>query len=352
MKQNLLFLFLAITPVSAKAQSGSVDMAKIAQAVQKQSDQLQSASAHYIETVNRTRDFDRIFNVKPGGIWESPSQSVQWAFKGEKNYRAVSDKPGARDPKAKDLLSMDDVGVFDGKHQYDSQVVRNPGNAGMVNVNYRKQRTNFVSPLSFGYQVYTKGLNEVMRNPSTKAEGTLFDPKFGLLFKFSTSIETPKESKPMLFWLAPRLGYLAVRVEDAAPTEGRDFGVSQLVEAKQYGSFWFPIRGSDSAYRIENGKPVLLIERTLAITKVTFNDAPDSTFKPLYTNWPGAVVRDDDSNITWEIDAHGERVVINQPDNTAMWLGWLFVGSLTVLLAAGMRIIWRRKQRQSFAKPA
>lgn len=356
MKQNTLFLLLplSLTAVGAKAQNSAVDANQIVQTVQKQCDQLQSAHAYYTETVNSTRDFNRIYNIKndPNSIPESPTQSIEWASKGEKRYRALYETPTATNPKLKSVLSEDQVGVFDGKLQYDSQVIRNTGNGGMVNVNYRKQRTNFVSPLSFGYEVDTQALSAVMRDPSTKLEGTSSDPKLGTLLKFSTSIQTPREKKPMLFWLAPRLGYLAVRVEDATPGEDTDLSVAQLDQAKQVGSLWFPVRGKTSFYRIENGKPVLLVERAISVHNVTLNDAPDSLFQPLYLQWPGAVVRDDDANITWEIGAHGEKSVINQGDNTGMWLGWIFVGSLTTLLATIMGIAWRRKRRHPLPQHA
>ena len=355
MKQNifLLLLPLALVLVRAEAQN-AVDAKEIAQIVQKQCDQLQSAHAYYIETAKHTSDFERLYNIKPkpGAVWESPTQSIEWAFKGAKRYRALYEKPAETNPELKSILSEDQVGVFDGQLQYDCQVIRNPGNAGTVNVNYRKQRTNFVSPLSFGYEVDTQMLGDVMRDPSTKFEGTSSDPKFGPLLKFSTSIHTPREDKPMLFWLAPRFGYLSVRYEDAAPSEGYDQGISQLIEAKQIGSLWFPIRGKDSFYRIENGQRVLLVERGITVSKVTLNTTPDSLFQPLYLNWPGAVVRDDDVNITWEIGAQGQKVVINQGDNTAMWIGWIFVGSLTTLLAIGTSIVWRRKRRHPIAQGA
>ena len=348
----LVAIFTVAIAVTAHAQTAPLDLQKIIQEVSAQRALMQSASADFTLQSDRTPDFARVYKTKSGRVSELNSQEFSWAFKGDKFYTYSRVDTDFSKPQEVGMYQYTTTVIqYDGKKQYNTLLTMNDEKKkqGQVNIAYNRQHTNEWSPLFFGYQIPRPTylwLDDALKSGDYKIVGTSQDAKFGTLLEFSGSLPVAMQGQEEIrFWLAPNFGYLMVRQRETTRALGREQNDTQeLLKVEKRGKVWFPIQGTASFYEVEDGKPILLTQKTLTVTNFSLNDVQDSLFVPKMLR--GAILSNRDSGETWDIASDG--TLIPWPDSgnsNKMLLGWIFVGSLATLLFAGV-MVWRKRRKR------
>lgn len=345
----LLFAPLLLT--QARAQTSAVTVEEIIKVVGKYPQQIQSARMEGVQTWKMTPDFGRfVAPSSPGEIQARQfSQPAGWAFKGEKRWMHYAEPiDAAAQEKAKvrhKTLSVTRTEIFDGQKRYN---VLTEGLSGLknnvVHVNMGSKGGVSMLPLSSGLHMSNKWLVDALRTGSYQVAGTSSDPQFGLLYQLTGSSDSRRRVR---LWLAPKYGFLAVRVEQGNPEVGNHtLTVLKVNRVEQHGSIWFPVAGSMQYLGFENGKQILLSERTYNISRLELNNVPDSLFTVEMK--PGYAVRDTDTQKYWKVGLKGEKIYKDLTTNaqqSEMRYGWLFMLSATTLLGLGVNALWRRRRR-------
>lgn len=347
-RQSLTVLsatLLTLTVTSAAwPQSNTLDTAAIIKAVEHYPQQLQAVRMKGVETERRTADFYRLM-PDPGQPHSSPAKrSVEWAFKDQKRFKQYTESFKLDNQTAQHkLTSRTRSEIFDGQNQYNLLDSKYTGRKDRVvqGVIEHSDGTEIL-PLRFGHQVDGQWLVDALRSGRYHENGTTTDPQFGLLYQFTGSSNTNAQTR---FWLAPKYGFIAVRIEDdfEAPSHHQQLAfLTRRVE--QHNSVWFPTAGTMQFSEVAGDRKTLLTERQFTVHQLELNTVPDSFFKPNLQ--PGYFMKDGTTNEYWKITPNGGKLFIdisNQDQISKRPMGWLFMLSLTSLLFLGMGAIWRRR---------
>lgn len=273
---------------TAQAQPEDATVRAAIEGIKAQHSLMQSASAEFELQSNRTPDFDRVYQVKQGGIPEPASQNFHWAFKGDKFYTYSKVNTDFTKTQTAGMYEYtEEVKQFNGKKQYNTLVTMNNEKTkeGQVDISYNRQHTNEWSPLFFGYQIPCPNYlwsDDALKSGDYKFVGASQDAKFGEVLEFAGTLPVAATGqKETHFWLAPRFGYMMIRQREVTRALGREQrDTMNLLKAEKRGGVWFPTQGAASFYEVENGKPVLLTQKTLTVKNFRLNQVADNLFEP------------------------------------------------------------------------
>jgi len=357
---HLTLISLLVGTPAVQAQSAIV-VPEILKAVDQYPRRLQSARAEGVAVVTMTKALFQFTRDK--GTPQTTRQPVVWAFKGDKRYRRTVERFDPKKSKATyRLITRTRTELFDGRHQYILVASQYTGQKNEI-----VQGTLFAHPmtsvpiLSIGYKVFGQWVCDILRDTECRLDGTEHHPDFGTLYRFSVEKKSGLLSRisnhgdtaeQVRFWLAPKYGFLAVRSESEVKSAARAVHqrlVLRMVRAERRGSIWFPVEGLREWYSIAGSKEALLSQDRLIVNRFELNNVPDSLFRPNLKT--GYYIRDNATSKQWKIGPNGERIYIQgrrQPISVLPG-GWLFVASMTSLLALAMGAFlrWRRRRYAS-----
>lgn len=291
------------------------------------------------------------FNQQYGltGPPEDKTDTIHWAFKGEKTYREFEESPEDKQSNtANKLISQTTTNIFDGKDGYTMLGSKYTGRSKkIVQGNIEHWASTDFSPLDIGYRADTHWLAETLRSGKFHYVDASEDPAFGTLLHF---LGEEHSGEQYSIWVAPQFGYLAVRVRDDIAMRG--LKRAQVFETKQIvhkGDVWFPMQGSMRYLDTKDGGEMLVAEQTLTVTDLKLNEVPDSRFVP---DIPvGAAMKDGETNLYWIVEANGGRRYVDisgagKGKATNYSTGWLFMASVTSMLVLTVLayVRWKRKQ--------
>ncbi len=171
-------------------------------------------------------------------------------------------------------------------------------------------------------------------------EGT--DPKFGRVFIFQGT--HPEVAGNITFSLAPEFGYRVVSTTFTNPHGKimRSHNVTSLVKVNGH---WLPSEAVDTLFSDDPSITEPDLIKTYKFAHQTVNDVPDEVLEAKLA--PGDYEWDEKTKATYKVGANGERIFQDlQSANTAkrMWPGWLFMVSVSTLLAVTVAgyVRWKR----------
>lgn len=207
--------------------------------------------------------------------------------------------------------------------------------------------------LQFGYKVHDAWIADVLRRGNPVVEGTVTDPKFGLLTVVRCRNTTPwGQAETVRLWLAPQLAWMAVK------TEMRETGLSpnlptrvinETEDVAKAGAFWVTMDGKLQVDYAALGHRQPVVERPRHFADIAFNTVPDSLFAVHYPVgtmlWTGygdntklSVLR---PSGRWEAQP-----LMNSPGILSYWpfalVGLVTLGAVLTLAMMGIRRRGRR----------
>ena len=293
------------------------------------------------------------------------THTCQVAVKGDRYYsRDVSDERHDNGP---DQTSHeDDVYVSDGQTLREVLTEWN-GPAGSQHAKETHGlraylRDNKYKPhdpdemLQYGYKVGSTWIGDVLRRGQPVVEGTVANAWFGPLTIVRCRNKTSWGAPEMVrLWLAPELGWLAVRSEIDLESAGPNLPIRQTRATRSVarsGPFWVTMEANLEGDHVALGRRQQLVDRPVRFAKVAFNDVPDTLFSVRYA--PGTQLWKgwgDDIKVfilrpsgQWEEYPLVKQPLISSPGIASLWpfglAGVVVLGGYFAVLR-----VWRRGLR-------
>ena len=140
--------------------------------------------------------------------------------------------------------------------------------------------------LQYGYKVGSAWIGDMLRRGQPVVEGIVIDAQFGPLTvvrcRNKTSWGTPETVR---LWLAPNLGWLAVRSEIDLESAGPNLPIRQTRATRSVarsGPYWVTAEANLAGDYIALGRRQQLGKYPKHFTDIVFNDVPASLFVPNY----------------------------------------------------------------------
>lgn len=162
--------------------------------------------------------------------------------------------------------------------------------------------------LQYGYKVHDAWIGDVLRRGSPVVEGAVMHPQFGLLTVVRCRNKTPwGEPETVRLWLAPKLGWMAVKTETERGLSPRfpEREVEETEQVAKAGAFWVTTQGKLHLDYLALGHRQPIIDRPRHFANIAFNTVPASLF------------------------------MVHYPVGTALWTGSGDATKLTVLRPSG-----------------
>ncbi len=346
----LMLIGIAI-PSFSQAQNRAPDYATIMRGLEAHPGQLRSVSAKYTISQGMSGSYATQSNM-PADYGSQSVTEVEWAFKGPKYYEQVTDTKDETQQndhqKADAKYHRITTRIFDGdkEHHFDSADTFT-GSRYHYDAVVSPPHVNFTSPLDCGYVVNGIWIATALKAGQGALVGTEQDPKFGLLSILTCQSD---HNITVRFWIAPKYNYMSVRTEMTALVPNKPN--ASIVEtyrclgAVKVDNIWMPGVCSIEAVRRTDGSDALELKNDYKDISYQVNNVPDSRFD---TTMPaGSVLSDSAAGTRYYIGVHGEKIL----DETTKTVSsnefpyrWLFLGSVTILLALVMGVMakWRRR---------
>ncbi|MCW3097500.1 MAG: hypothetical protein JWL77_3118 [Chthonomonadaceae bacterium] len=357
MRLPYLYTFLTLIGVAlpnfSQAQDRAPDYATIMRGLEAHPGQLRSVSAKYTRVEGLSGSYAATIKA-PSDYGLQNVTNVEWAFKGPKYYEQVTDtkdETQQNDHQRADAKNHREMTrIFDGnqEHHFDSGET-SPGIRYHYDSVTNTPHVNFISPLDCGYLIDGKWIATALKAGQGALVGTEQDPKFGLLSILTCQSD---HNLTIRFWVAPKYNYMSVRTEMTAPVPNKPN--ASIVEtyrclgAVKVENIWMPGNCSIEAARRTDGSDVPESQMDYKDISYQVNNVPDSRFD---TTMPaGSVLADNAAGTRYYIGVHGEKILDetyikeSKIANESPYR-WLFVGSVTIILALGMGVMakWRRR---------
>lgn len=288
--------------------------------------------------------------------------TYQVAAKGDRYYSRDASTFRSGDS-ANPICHVDDVYVSDGRTMRENLVSWN----GSESSHHRGERhggiaylrDNKFKPhdsdevLQYGYKVHGVWIGDMLRRGMPTVEGTVTDSQFGLLTVVRCRNKTAwGADEAVRVWLAPKLGWLAVKTESSEAGARPPFALRTVYEARQFvkvGAFWAASEGRFHYDAVGAGRQQEIAAHPERFSDIAFNDVPDSQF--VLHNPVGTRVLSVDFQNTFVRQPSGQwkkEAAFPESDSTSIW-SHLIMG-LTVLGAGvGYLVVMRKRRRPRLA---
>ena len=346
---NCLILIGIVLPIFSLAQGQAPNYAAILLKLEAHPAQLHSVSATYTRTQTMAGDY-AAQGKAPADYGLKSLQEVEWAFKGAKYYEQTTDVKDEAQQNAHQKADAKNhriaTRIFDGSREHDlDSAATTAGSRYHYDAVLHPPHINYMSPLDCGYLVAGKWIAAALKAGQGALVGTEQDPQFGTL----SLLTCQYEYGTLRFWIAPRYNYMSVRTEISCPgpnTSGvHVIETLRCLKAVQVDGIWLPVACSSEDVRRSNGSDVPEVTTEFKDISYQVNHVPDSRFD---TTMPaGSVVYDSEAGTRYYIGAHGEKILDERSVRASheFPLRWLFLVSLTAILALTMGVLirWRRR---------
>ena len=338
-------------PGLSQAQDRAPDYATIMRGLEAHPGQLRSVFAKYTRVQGISGSYAAQSKI-PADYGLQNVTNVEWAFKGPKYYEQLTDtkdETQQNDHQRADAKhNRTQTRIFDGnqEHHFDSADTF-VGNRYHYDAVVSPPHVNFMSPLDCGYLADGIWIATALKAGHGTLVGTEQDPKFGLLSILTCQSDN---NNTVRFWIAPNYNYMSVRTEmtERVPNNPNVSIVDtyRCLGAIKIDNIWLPGACSIEDVRRTDGRDALEGKTEFKDISYQVNNVPDSRFD---TTMPaGSVLFDSAAGTRHYIGAHGEKILdttTKMASSNEFPYRWLFVGSVTILLALVMRVMakWRRR---------
>ena len=357
MRLPYLYTFLTLIgialPSFGQTPARAPDYATIMRGLEAHPDQLRSVFAKYTCVQGISSSYAGAINA-PSDYGLQTVTNVEWAFKGPKYYEQVTatkDETLQNDHQRADAKNHREMTrIFDGNQEHHFDSAETPaGSRAHYDAVVNTPHVNFISPLDCGYLADGIWIATALKDGQGALVGTEQDPRFGLLSILTCQSD---HNLTIRFWIAPKYNYMAVRTEMTEPVRSKPntsiVETHRCLGAVKVDNIWMPGNCSIEAVRRTDGSDAPESQTDYKDISYQVNNVPDSRFD---TTMPaGSVLYDNAAQTRYYIGAHGEKIL----DKTSTTLSnvenefpyrWLFVGSMTIILALVMGVLakWRRR---------
>lgn len=253
------------------------------------------------------------------------------------------------------MLTETTTDVFDGKSHINvlTSTVRRSDDTIQKLVQANRQDVNMTTSgiLNYGWMQKRQWIGDYLRANKAQVTGVEDDPKFGKLHILSLQ----EADRAQRFWLAERYGYLPVRIETVVPEAKTERftipslrNVHELLTVRQIDGVYLPTEMTSTSYEVGNETQEPFAKTVTTIKSITLNNVKDSLFEVKLP--AGTPIKHGDQYL--RTSANGEEIVVQTDTSSSrMYLGWLLVGSVTVLMLTGLGAFMQWRKRRLDAQP-
>ena len=214
-----------------------------------------------------------------------------------------------------------------------------------------KNRRMFVPGASSGFFLNGVPIDAIsaIEKYGFKYIGSCQDKYFGEEQIFAGRV--PNSDARLDFRLAPNFGYRVVDSKEY-DTNGSIRNDTSIVKMSLTDGQWLPDETEKRYYSNESGITKIEQVKTYRYLNKSMNDVSDEQIAVSLAS--GDHMKDLPTNLTYLIGANSEKILLDTPNSNTLsklWLGWLYMASVTTLLVltVGAYIRWKRNQ---LSKPA
>ena len=207
--------------------------------------------------------------------------------------------------------------------------------------------------LQWGYKVDGVWIGDMLRRGRPSVEGTVTDARFGPLTVMRCASTTPQgQREAVRLWLAPRLGWMAVKTDVQEPGGRSPFTLQATRETRQVvrvGALWVASEGQFKYNTLGLGRRQEVGNLPRHFTNITLNDVPDSLFVPHYPAgtrfWTQAT--DAHPSLPTTLEEYQAAPAVAEQNVSSLWLYEL--AGVVLLSGVGFAVLRarRRGQRQT-----